>query len=327
MKKGGCWIFLSHSSQDIEKVRVIRNEFEKCGQNPLAFHLRCLTTDTKEGRDELDMLIKREIDAREWFIFCESPNAEASPYVKMEKSYILSSGKKKVWSISMNSTIEQIRARVEEICKEIKVFISYTRYSKDSADILANLLEERDYNVWSDDDIKTGTLWSEEITSAIKEVASSGFFVAFITEDYVNSNLCMDELEFAIESGAKIIALVFGDCKMPPALRKHHHYFIPHMPTREDMTLIVDLIEAELKRRIVGPISYQADAWNKLAEIQVKMNYDKRYHSMEAVCVHSMGASDDYCEIYEFPCCGRHVIVGDGPVSRFRSDGCCKDEK
>lgn len=42
MLHGGCWIFLSHASKDIDLVRRVRNEFEKYGQNPLAFHLRCL---------------------------------------------------------------------------------------------------------------------------------------------------------------------------------------------------------------------------------------------------------------------------------------------
>lgn len=73
MLRGGCWIFLSHSSYDIEKVRIVRNEFERLGHNPLAFQLKCLSTDTEEGRYELDSLIKREIDARGWFVFCESP--------------------------------------------------------------------------------------------------------------------------------------------------------------------------------------------------------------------------------------------------------------
>ena len=33
MRTDGCWIFISHSSKDIEKIRMIRNEFEKYGQN------------------------------------------------------------------------------------------------------------------------------------------------------------------------------------------------------------------------------------------------------------------------------------------------------
>ncbi len=59
MLRGGCWIFLSHSSHDIEKVHLVRNEFERLGHNPLAFHLKCLSTDTEEGQHELDSLITR----------------------------------------------------------------------------------------------------------------------------------------------------------------------------------------------------------------------------------------------------------------------------
>lgn len=77
MREGGCWIFLSHSSKDIDKVRLIRNEFEKMEHNPLAFHLRCLSADTEEGRKELDSLIKREIDAREWFVFARAQRLQS----------------------------------------------------------------------------------------------------------------------------------------------------------------------------------------------------------------------------------------------------------
>ena len=75
MRNEGCWIFISHSSKDIEKIRMIRNEFEKYGQNPLAFHLKCLKTDTNENKNELLDLIKREIESREWFVFCESESS------------------------------------------------------------------------------------------------------------------------------------------------------------------------------------------------------------------------------------------------------------
>lgn len=51
MDHGGCYIFLSHSSNNIDVVRRIRNEFESLGQNPIAFHLRCLDENYK-GRDE-----------------------------------------------------------------------------------------------------------------------------------------------------------------------------------------------------------------------------------------------------------------------------------
>lgn len=327
MEKGGCWIFLSHSSKDIKKVRHIRNEFERHGQNPLAFHLKCLSTDTEEGRRELDTLIKREIDAREWFVFCESDAADSSPYVKMEKDYILRSGKKKVWRIDMSLSEGELADAVSKICKSIKVFISYQARHRQYAGMLSRELVKRDYDVWTTDNLTAGADFFTDISAAIKDAADGGFFVALVTEGYMESISGRYELPCAIENGSKIIALVLDNSPLPEVLKSHHHYYIPHIPTEGDMLLIADLIEADLKRVIKGPISLQADAWNAMARIQEKLNYEGRYHSKEAVCVGNTGAVGDYCEVYNFPCCGKTVIVGDGPVSRYRCDGCCKPEK
>lgn len=106
-------------------------------------------------------------------------------------------------------------------------------------------------------------------------------------------------------------------------MRKYHCYQIPHIHKNEDAHLLGELIEAELKRKIIGPISCQAEAWNKISEINEKLNYEKRFHPQDEIIVGNSGATDDYIEIYEFPCCGKRIVVGDDPISRFRADGCC----
>ena len=75
----GAWIFVSHSSKDWDKVRQIRNFLEENGHNPLLFHLKCLSNET-----EINDLLKREIDARNWFVLCDSEHARTSPYVSTE---------------------------------------------------------------------------------------------------------------------------------------------------------------------------------------------------------------------------------------------------
>lgn len=326
MKKGGCWIFLSHSSQDIEKVRIIRNEFEKYSHNPLAFHLKCLNADTPEGKLELDTLIKREIDSREWFVFCESPAASQSEYVKMEKQYIIQTGKQKVWSIDMSLSIDKILAKVKEICTLIKVYISYTR--RDGLDIynlLANALIEKDFDVWDCEcDLGPGNI-VHQISDAIQQTAENGFAVVLITDSFIHSEWCLRELELLDASNAKVIPLVLGDAKVPSILDKRECFRIPHIPTATDVNLIVELIEAILVSKIIGPIRFQADKFNQINKIYEQLNYENRYHTQDAICVHCTGATDDYIEVYEFPCCGKRVVVGDGPVSRLRADGCCCD--
>lgn len=80
--KGG-YIFLSHSHDDITKVRQIRNTLEENGFEPLCFYLKCLNDDS-----EIEDLIKREIDAREWFVFVNSENSRKSKWVTLEREYI-----------------------------------------------------------------------------------------------------------------------------------------------------------------------------------------------------------------------------------------------
>lgn len=81
----GFWVFVSHSTKDFEKVRLVRNVLEDSGFRPILFYLKCM-----EDKEEINDLLKREIDARRRFILCDSPNAQASKYVQSEVDYIRS---------------------------------------------------------------------------------------------------------------------------------------------------------------------------------------------------------------------------------------------
>ena len=48
------YVFISHSHQDIRKVRQIRNAMEEAGFEPLCFYLKCL-----HDEDEIEGLIKK----------------------------------------------------------------------------------------------------------------------------------------------------------------------------------------------------------------------------------------------------------------------------
>lgn len=94
----GGYVFISHSHQDIQKVRQIRNAMEEAGFEPLCFYLKCLSDE-----DEIEGLIKREIDAREWFVYIDSPNSRASAWVAKERKYIESCGDKQIVTIDLET--------------------------------------------------------------------------------------------------------------------------------------------------------------------------------------------------------------------------------
>ena len=77
------WVFLSHSNEDFEKLRMVRNRLEELNFRPLLFFLKCLEDDK-----EISDLIKREIEARERFILCRSKFSEKSKWVKQEVAYV-----------------------------------------------------------------------------------------------------------------------------------------------------------------------------------------------------------------------------------------------
>lgn len=267
----GSWIFLSHSSADIEKVRMIRNAFERQKQNPLAFHLKCLRTDTKKGCRELEGLIQREIDARDWFVFCESEDARKSSYVNMEKDYVIKCGKKKIYTIDMSLPMEEILEKVEEICADVRIFISYPKRTLAIVRILAQQLMQYDFDVWYDERLLPGESFQEIIAGKIEAVTKYGFFVAIITEDYEQSYCGMYELPTALMNGTRIIPIVIGDAEIPLMLKQHICYRLPNYPQAEDMKLIADLIEAETRLRIQGPLG-QDDAYQIIAEVKKKLN-------------------------------------------------------
>ena len=252
MLNGGCWIFLSHSSHDIEKVRIVRNEFEKLGHNPLAFHLKCLSSDTDEGRRELDSLIKREIDAREWFVFCESPNAKNSPYVRNEHAYIINSGKENVWEIDMTDDIESILDKVRKICADIEVYISYTHSDYSLIQPLINALVEKDYAVWGEEDIVVGK-YVDLQQDAIKRCAYKGFYIIVITQESINSLWVMKELEYASSLEALIIPIVMGQPDMPSymeSLLAGKRFFSVEKLTEEEIIIIISYMNDVVKNRI-----------------------------------------------------------------------------
>lgn len=231
MSRVGCWIFLSHSSQDIMKVREIRNEFEKRGHNPLAFHLRCLNTDTEEGEKELDNLIKREIDSREWFVFCESNAAKESKYVQMEKDYIEHHGKAYRWKIDMSLPMYKIIEIIDKICRDLKVFVSYAYVDRFIKEDLIRQLIKKDYEIWTQEDIIREDNYFENGTNQYffdysSLISQCGTFLPIITEHYVNSVYCMKEFEMAMSNNLKIIPIMVGDVEVPNMIRQCKCYKI-----------------------------------------------------------------------------------------------------
>jgi len=119
----GAWIFVSHSHKDLKEVREIRNELERRGHKPIMFYLKCLEDDDADLPD----LLRREIEARTWFILCDSPNSRASRWVQREKEIVKSLKGKVYREVDIAEGLGPDLDKVVEIAKRATVFLSYAR--------------------------------------------------------------------------------------------------------------------------------------------------------------------------------------------------------
>ncbi len=194
-------IFLSHSSKDIEKVRKIRDILEALEYEPLLFHMKCLD----DNNETLEDFIKKEIDARNIFVYCKSKNSENSIWVKKELDYIKNSSSKRLYEIDiekpLSETLVDFLHTLADIIKKNKVFISCSHADRLLSDIITTLLEKRGYDV-----IRYNTYKLEECEqheSDINSIAKNGIFLPIITKNFLQSVYCMSEIEKVLYDDSK----------------------------------------------------------------------------------------------------------------------------
>ncbi|MBQ3037364.1 MAG: SEL1-like repeat protein [Lachnospiraceae bacterium] len=73
-------------------------------------------------------------------------------------------------------------------------FISYSHKDSDRVCPIIERLKKEGFNVWYDDGIEPGSEWDENIANHISQC---GYFIAFISENYLGSSNCKDELNFS----------------------------------------------------------------------------------------------------------------------------------
>lgn len=136
------WVFLSHSHEDYENVLKVRDLLEQDSYRPIMFFLRCLEND-----DEVDVLIKREIDARKRFILCDSENARKSKWVQREVEYIKS--KDRLYeTVNLDASIEEIAQSLKNFKRRSTVYIrAYSNVSFSNK--LYEALKKEEYRIFN----------------------------------------------------------------------------------------------------------------------------------------------------------------------------------
>ena len=192
-----AWVFVAHSTRDIEKVRRIRDVIEEEGGEPILFFLKCITDD-----DELDGLLRREIDARNVFLLCDSTNARESGYVQEEFSHARSRGKEPLVVIDLDDPDwEQQVVRIRSLVRRASLFLSYSRRDTAAVQPIRAALIEHDLAIWEPShDLHPGASFAAQIREAVDGAARFGHFLHFISSSSLSSPSVTAETERAIES-------------------------------------------------------------------------------------------------------------------------------
>ena len=230
IKRRDGWLFLSHSSRDLKLVRSIRNTLEDSGFQPITFFLKSVT-----DKKELDELIKREIDARRWFVFVNSENSQCSEWAKLELEYAQSKNKE----ILFLDTTGNYRAQLEAFARRNTVFISHSMRDKKLVKTLKKQISRNDLQVlWNTKYLKDQ--WPLEMKQQIR---SAGIWVLLITENSINSHHVKQEIYLAIDKRKPIFVVrVGGACfnqEIEYALSRSnpvHEVALSQTPTREEFS-------------------------------------------------------------------------------------------
>lgn len=248
-------IFLSHSSKDIDKVRKIRDILESLEYEPLLFYMKCLDDDN----EKLEDFIKKEIDARNIFVYCKSQNAEDSIWVKKELEYIKKSSQKRLYELDiekpLSETLVSFLHTLADIVKKNKVFISCSHKDRLISDTVTYHLEMNGYDV-----IRYNFFDFEECDkheNDIRSIAENGIFLPIITKNFIDSVYCMSEIEKVLYDGEHSrvifkpvyvnISPMFAELNLPTDIKKYNIFNLGNIEyiCDEDINGLMNFIKTE----------------------------------------------------------------------------------
>ncbi len=95
------------------------------------------------------------------------------------------------------------------------IFISYSHRDSERVHPVIKRLISEGYEAWYDEGIDPGTEWDENIAMHLKQCSG---IVAFISENYVESENCRDELNYARDLGKERLLIYLENVELPAGM-------------------------------------------------------------------------------------------------------------
>lgn len=196
------WVFLSHSNKDYEKVRKVRNFLEENGFRPIMLYLRCKEDPSKY--DELKQLVFDEIDHRNKFIYCKSPNAERSTWVQEEIKHLHQTNRS-YEVINVDLSENDLMGRVNSIKVKSSIYLSYSHNDSIYADKICKRLEKYEsyslFKPFGQTDVKDD-LYRLTI-QRIENTKRNGFCIVLLSDKSISSSWVEEEISMMLDNNSK----------------------------------------------------------------------------------------------------------------------------
>lgn len=242
----GCFLFISHSHKDMDKVRQIRNTLEDFDFEPLCFYLKALD----DSEEELDDLIKREIDARQWFICAVSANSRESEWVQKECEWRMrkESENRQIWEIDLESesSIDDI---LKDLIRGLRVNVIYSHSDIAFVNRLRDKLIEKDLQVTLSNGKLSKEDCTEQMMGRIDKASEYGTNVVIISRNSVKSHFVLQKLSYAIERDSLLVPVVIDDVELGIDPLTPTRYIV-NEDSDEDLDIFVEKVVGEIRRTL-----------------------------------------------------------------------------
>lgn len=95
------------------------------------------------------------------------------------------------------------------------IFISYSHSDSKKVYEIIEKLNDCGYNVWYDGGISPGSEWDQNIATHVKQCS---YFIAFVSQAYIGSENCKDELNFARDLDKERLLVYLEEVTLPDGL-------------------------------------------------------------------------------------------------------------
>jgi hypothetical protein len=196
------------------------------------------------------------------------------------------------------------------------VFISYSRNDADFVRRLVAALEQRGCDVYIDeDDIPAASAWREELEDGI---TGSDNIVFVLSNSFIQSQECRNELDHAITSGKRLIPIALAECDNVPAelAARNYVWFKDYGDFEASLEILLSAVTTDLEfTRIHSRLVIRRSDWEAHARSGAYLLRGAELAGAEAWIVQSDGIT----EPSPTPGLLRYVAISRQAASRRRN--------